>query len=118
MAWIESHQELGRHPKLLRMSQQLRINKAQAVGHLHFLWWWTLDFSPLKGDLSAFTPAEISAASEWPGEPEKFMATLKDVGWIDKDGCVHDWGKYSGKWAEKRDADRKRKSRERKAVSS
>src|SRR5512141_1120985 len=97
MAWIESHQSLGRHPKLLRLSMELRIHKAQAVGHLKYLWWWSLDYAP-TGDLSAFTSAEISAAAEWPGDPVKFHEVLKMIGWIDPSNCLHDWEEYSGSY--------------------
>lgn len=95
MAWIESHQNLGRHPKLLRLAAKLRINKAQSIGHLQYLWWWALDFSP-TGELSAFTPAEISAASEWTGDSELFYSALKETGWLDPDGKLHDWDHYAG----------------------
>lgn len=108
MAWLESHQSLGRHPKLFRLSSQLRIHKAQAVGHLQYLWWWALDFAP-TGNLSAFTPAEISAGAEWPGEPGPFQQALKDCQWIDKNGMIHDWFDYAGKLIESREKDRDRK---------
>lgn len=97
MAWIESHQELGQHWKLLRLASELRVHKAQALGHLQYLWWWALDYAR-KGDLSAFTSAEISAAAEWPGESDKFHESLKKVGWLDPEGTIHDWKEYSGAW--------------------
>ena len=97
MAWIESHQALGRHPKLLRLAAQLRIHKAQAVGHLKYLWWWALDYAP-KGNLSAFASAEISAAAEWHGDPEVFVETLKETGWLEANGEIHDWSHYAGPW--------------------
>ncbi len=107
VAWIESHQSLGRHPKVFKLASRLRINKAQAIGHLQYLWWWALDFAP-TGNLSAFTPAEISAGAEWPGEPGPFHDALKD-GWLDDDGTLHNWGDYAGKLIEKRELDRDRK---------
>lgn len=97
MAWIESHQSLGRHPKLLRLASELRIHKAQAVGHLKYLWWWALDYAPM-GDLSAFASAEISSAAEWPGNVNSFHVALKKTGWLDDDGKIHDWDQYAGPW--------------------
>ncbi len=97
MAWIESHQSLGRHPKLFRLASKLRINKAQAIGHLQYLWWWALDFAP-TGNLSAFTSAEISAGAEWPGEPGPFHEALCDCVWIDPDGMIHDWLRISRRY--------------------
>jgi hypothetical protein len=108
MAWIESHQALGRHPKLLRLAGQLRIHRAQALGHLHFLWWWALDYAPY-GDVSALTSAEIAAAAEWPGDVTQFDKSLRESGWIDDNGHLHDWMEYAGKLVERRQADRDRK---------
>ena len=108
MAWIESHQALGRHPKLLRLAGQLRVHRAQALGHLHFLWWWALDYAPY-GDVSALTSAEIAAASEWPGDVAQFDKSLRETGWINKNGQLHDWMDYAGKLVERRQADRERK---------
>lgn len=112
MAWIESHQTLGRHPKLMRLAGKLRIHRAQAIGHLQYLWWWALDYAP-TGDISALAPAEISAASEWQGEPSLFQKSLIECGWLDSDGHIHDWMEYAGRLVEerKRDAERKRMSR-------
>lgn len=110
--WIESHQALGRHPKLLRLAGKLRVHKATAIGHLQYLWWWALDYAP-TGNLSAFTPAEISAGAEWPGEPGPFHEALCECGWIDHDGQIHDWDDYGGKYFLIREKDRDRKRAER-----
>jgi hypothetical protein len=107
-AWIESHQSLGRHPKLFRLAGKLRVHKAQAIGHLQYLWWWALDFAP-NGNLSAFTPAEISAGAEWPGEPGLFHVAMCESGWIDGDGMIHDWWEYAGRLIAAKEKDRLRK---------
>lgn len=107
MAWIESHQQLARHPKLIRLAGVLRIHKAQAIGHLHLLWWWTLDYAP-NGDVSVFTSYELAAAAEWAGKPEGFHEALKATGWIDDDNRIHDWHDYAGKLVEERARERER----------
>lgn len=112
--WLEVHQSLQRHPKLLRLSAKLRIHKAQSAGHLLFLWLWTLDYAP-TGDLSAFGPAEISAAAECSFDAELFVQALRETGWIDEDGKLHDWHEYAGKLLDKREADRERKAAERRS---
>lgn len=94
MAWIESHQQLARHPKMIRLSVLLKIPKAQAIGHLHLLWWWTLDFAP-SGDLSAFSSCEICGAAEWTGSSEGFVKAIKETGWIEESGKIHDWDEYT-----------------------
>jgi hypothetical protein len=106
MAWIESHQTLRNHPKISRFAKTLKINKAQAIGHLHLLWWWTLDYSP-KGDLSAFTSCEICGAAEWQGDEDGFVSALRDAGWLEKDGKLHDWSDYGGKCFKARERQRR-----------
>lgn len=96
MAWIESHQSLARHPKLLRLARLLKVNKAQAIGHLHLLWWWTLDYAP-DGDVSAFSSCELGAAAEWPRKADDFVAALREAGWVDADNRIHDWQEYAGR---------------------
>ena len=112
MAWIQSHQSLARHPKMLRLASLAGINAAQAIGHLHYLWWWTLEYAP-DGDLSRFDAHEIAVASEWLGDPNQWLAALRDCGWIDPDGHVHDWDDYAGKLAKDRARERERKRAER-----
>lgn len=109
MAWIESHQTLGNHPKLIRLAATLKIQKAQAVGHLHYLWWWALDYAP-SGDLAKITHHEIADASKWDGDPKAFQDALMKCGWLEEDFKLHDWYEYAGRLidARKRDAKRKR----------
>lgn len=107
MAWIELHQTLPRHPKLIRLAAKLRIPRAQAAGHLTFLWLWTLDYAP-TGDLSAFGPAEISAAADFSGDPEAFAAALRETEWMDRDGHVHDWEEYAGRLVSARERNKAR----------
>lgn len=96
MAWIELHQTLPRHPKLIRLANRLRVPRAQVAGHLTFLWLWTLDYAP-SGDLSAFGPAEISAAADFGGDAELFAKALIETGWLDEGLQVHDWHEYAGR---------------------
>jgi hypothetical protein len=115
MAWIESHQSLGTHIKLRRLARTLGILKPQAVGHLYYLWWWALDGAP-SGDVSALSAAELAEVSEWPGDPEAFLAALRDCGWLDPDGRIHDWEQYVGRILSFRENNRKRQRRRRKAL--
>ncbi len=112
MAWIESHQSLVRHPKLLRLARMLDIPKAQAIGHLHLLWWWVLDYAP-DGDVSAFNAGELEAAAEWAGDAGRFRAALEETGWLDADGRIHDWQDYAGRIVGLRAANRERQHRHR-----
>ena len=106
MAWIESHQELGRHPKLLRLADRLGISKANAVGHLHYLWWWAMDFA-LEGNLTRFEPREIAEGCQWEGNAAEFIDALVEVGFLDRESetndtpaslWLHDWEEYTSKF--------------------
>ena len=110
MAWIESHQEMARHPKTRRVAVRLGISKAAVIGHLHLLWWWTLDFAP-DGDLSGFEAEEIASVAEWEGDAEQFLQALLDTGWLDEGRRVHNWGDYAGRIVNLREDNRERQRR-------
>lgn len=106
MAWIESHQELRHHYKTKRLARELNVTVAAAVGHLHFLWWWAIDFAP-DGDLTKFDDYEIADAIGYEGEePFKAKAALISAGFLDSksDGTItiHDWYEYAGRTLLKR----------------
>lgn len=122
MAWIESHQELRRHPKTKRLARLLGIPIPQAIGHLHCLWWWALDYAE-DGYLDKFDAFDIAEAAMYEGDADGFLAALincgpkDDPGFVDADTLqLHDWDEYAGRLIEKRaaNAERARKSRERK----
>lgn len=64
MAWIESHQSLLTHRKLLHLARELGIQKYQAVGHLESLWWWAID-NATDGSLDGTYAYDIAAAAGW-----------------------------------------------------
>jgi len=125
MAWIESHQELRNHPKTKKAARLLKINEAQVIGHLHFLWWWAIDHAP-DGDLSDYDFEEIIDAAGWTGKQDWITAML-ECGKTDAPGflehttdgnlVIHDWWQYAGKLITKREqnAERVRNYRERNA---
>ena len=95
MAWIESHQELGRHPKTRRLMRQLGVSLPTAIGHLHCLWWWALDFAQ-EGEITKYDAEAIADAALWDGEPQMFLDAEKEIarleglyeGILDVDGAV------------------------------
>ena len=118
MAWIESHQELRHHYKTKRLARELKVTVAAAIGHLHCLWWWAIDFAP-DGDLSKFDDYEIADAIGYEGkDPAKAKAALISSGFLDNnsDGAItiHDWYDYSGQLGDKR-IESRIKERDRKA---
>ncbi|ALS27166.1 DnaD domain-containing protein [Paenibacillus sp. 32O-W] len=122
MAWIESHQELARHPKTKRFARLIGVSLPAAVGHLHFFWWWAMDYAQ-DGDLSRYDEYDIADACGWDGDEKQIVNALIEAGFIDEeeDGLViHDWFEYAGRLIEKREqnAERKRRSRAKMKVDS
>lgn len=99
MAYVESHQQIGRHPKTRRAARLLGVSVPTIIGHLHLFWHWCLDYAK-DGDLTHADAADIADAALWDGEPDDLFGALLQSGFIDEhDGrlYVHDWGEYGGK---------------------
>ncbi|MEO7002818.1 MAG: hypothetical protein ABI068_13460, partial [Ktedonobacterales bacterium] len=104
MAWIESHQELGRHPKTRKLARQLEVSLPAVVGHLHYLWWWAMDFAD-DGMLGRYDVEEIADAALYEGDAHLFVERLISCGFLDdfgagdgsRDWRLHDWDEYAGK---------------------
>lgn len=110
MAWIESHQDLGHHPKLKKLCRVLNISQPQAVGHLQYFWWWSVDYCE-DGDLSRFDALDIAIGAMWEGDPQEFLNALVLCGWIDSDHerrTIHDWDEYIGRLIDRRAANAER----------
>jgi hypothetical protein len=106
MAWIESHQSLATHRKLYKLSSILGIGRPQAVGHLHFLWWWALD-NASNGNLQEIPGSVVEDVVGWAGEPLKFYNALIESEWIDSDTLtLHNWQNYAGKLISRRENDK------------
>ncbi|MDI3298358.1 MAG: hypothetical protein QJR08_04220 [Bacillota bacterium] len=111
MAWIESHQELRKHPKTIKLAKLLGITTAEALGRLHMLWWWAVDYAP-DGDLTRFDPVDIAIGMEWEGDPDQLIQALLECGHGDHAGflertadgrlLIHDWDDYAGRLIERR----------------
>lgn len=105
MAWIESHQSLATHRKLLKLCALLSARKPTVIGHLHLLWWWCLDNAP-SGDLTDIDSHIIADVMCWELDPDKLVSFLVEAGWLDdKNGklTVHDWHDFAGKLMDRRE---------------
>lgn len=115
--WIQSHQELSNHPKLRRLRRQLALNKQEAIGYLHLLWWWGMDYAPHGTIIPPYDVDDIADAAEWDGNATAFVDALIDSGFLDREESgrisFHDWAEYGGKLQAKRDAERARKAKAR-----
>lgn len=135
MAYIESHQALGDHPKVKRGAEMLGISEARMVGHLHYLWWWALDYAP-DGSLAGLRDAEIARAARYPTGPidkrqlamwdaeppkdqgEAFVRALVECsprpgrpGFLERTDAglvLHDWNDFTGAVADFREITRKK----------
>ena len=87
----------------------LKIGLPQAVGHLHFLWWWTLEYAQ-NGKLSAFSHDEIAIAAKWENDPAEFISALISCNFLDDNPMqIHDWYDFAGKLVVRRMSDARRK---------
>jgi len=97
MAWIESHQDLEDHPKLLLLCQKTGWNLDEAIGKLHRLWWWTLKYAE-DGDLSKYDVSQFLDRLNPKISPKELFEVLKELDFIEKDGKIHDWLDYAGRY--------------------
>ena len=119
-AWLKSHQALRYHPKKDRLAELLfngttpnDVADMAAVGLLHHLWWWALDYAQ-DGDLSKFSDRQIARACGWHGDATVLIGALVESGFVEKKPRrIHDWQQYGGAilTAKEQDAERKRAGR-------
>lgn len=94
--WIESHVDLGDHPKVHLLSRTLSVPYPYAIGTLHCLWWYAMRFAWRDGDLSKYGDDAIEGACKWSGERGTLIKALRDCGFIDG-SKVHDWIDFAGR---------------------
>ena len=97
MPWIESHQKLEKHPKLLELCSKTGWNKDETIGKLHRLWWWVLDYAE-DGILTRFTPEQCLSEINGKIPPKDLLQVLIDTNFVDKDLKIHDWWDYAGRY--------------------
>lgn len=93
MAWIRSEKAILNHPKTLMLSSILKVDIETAIGRLHMLWWWCLDYA-LDGDLSKHSAKVIESSCRIP------LKVLKKSGFVDETPFVriHDWWDNQGNY--------------------
>lgn len=97
MAWIESHQNLEDHPKIMLLCSKTGWNVDEAIGKLQRLWWWALKYAE-DGDLSKYDPSQFLVRLDSKIDPKLLFEILKEVNFIEKNGLIHDWLDYSGRY--------------------
>ena len=103
MAWIESHQALEKHPKVLRLSRAASWSVPEAIGKLHIFWWWCLDYAT-DGRLGKHGDEVIANVFGVTTDCDKFVALLNEIGFVDSEPeiRVHDWWDYAGRFLQVR----------------
>jgi len=105
MAWIEVHQSLPRHPKLLHLARGLNENRLTTTTRLLLLWLWALDVTN-DGVLRDVAAEDIAAVMEWHKPADKLCDLLVATGWLDVSSeanyVIHNWQDYMGKLQAKR----------------
>lgn len=100
MAWIESHQALERHPKVLFLKELQGWSLDETIGKLHRFWWWCLDFAP-DGNLEKYGHVVLADSVGVPSEmASTFVTNMVKARWLDSDPYfrVHDWWDYAGRF--------------------
>jgi hypothetical protein len=110
--WIESHRGLKDHPKTVMLTAAWNDRKPCVLGHLHELWWWTLEYAPDGIIRPSFVP-QVIAACEWHGKGDRFWSGLVESGFLEvqTDGSytVHDWDEYAVRRIQRYEKDNQRK---------
>lgn len=108
MAWIQVHQQLKDHRKLLAAADELEIEPPHMLGLLTSFWLWALDNAP-SGSLEGISNRNIARAAQWNKEPDAFVEAMKSAGFLDitEYGTleIHDWYEYAGKLIDQREAE-------------
>lgn len=136
MDWIKSYKRLEKSGKLIFVAKKLMINRYQAIGHLHSLWWWASENAE-DGNITKFPKSIIGSVSGWdehirekeqerqmlermidedylPEVPlsETFLDVLVECGFVDetKEGrFIHNWETHYGEYFAEKDQIEKRR---------
>ena len=120
MAWIQVHQQLKDHRKLLTAADELGIEPPHMLGLLISFWLWALDNAP-SGSLNGIGNRMMARAAQWSGDPDAFVDALTFSGLLKStpDGLeIHDWYEYTGKLLDRRESEKNRSRRRRAAAAS
>ena len=104
MAYIEAHQSLRDHRKILTLAAALDMPEPHVAGHCLYLWLWSLDNAP-----EGILPSRriVARAAGWTGDPNVFVDAMLDANLLDvnEEGqlLIHDWMDYAGLLIERRE---------------
>lgn len=105
MAWIELHDTLPDHGKVLSVAEALKMDKDLVVGKLVRLWTWALN----NRENGVFKEQDISTIAEvmrFRGKPQRLVDALVSARLLDIVGdtyIIHDWEERVGMLLAKRE---------------
>lgn len=108
MAWIELHDNLPDHDKVLAVSEALNMDKDLVVGKLVRLWTWAVN----NREDGAFKARDISTIAEvmrFKGKPQRLVDALVGARLLDRVGdtyVIHGWDERVGMLLAKRETAR------------
>lgn len=123
MAWVEIHDNLPDHHKVIDLSGLLKVDKDAVVGKLIRLWTWALNCRE-DGFIRTKDAPTLADVMRLKGRPERIIKAMVDVQLLDPvDGGwrIHDWEEHVEMLRAKREqrrkqtAERVRRYRENKA---
>lgn len=126
MAWIELHDTLPDHKKVIQAADELKMDKDMLVGKLVRLWTWAVN----NRENGAFTAREVKTIAEvmrFRGKVQRLIGALVSAGLLDEAQetyTIHDWHERVGMLMAKRETqraqarERKRRQRARQKESS
>lgn len=94
MAWIELHDSVWEHHRIIKLADSLDLDLVDVVGHMVSLWHFTLRNAVDSGDLSAWGDSGIERGSRWSGEKGKFVKAVRDCGLLEG-SKIHDWHDFT-----------------------
>ena len=109
MAWIEAHDTLPDHPKVLRAAKALRLDSDALVGKLLRLWTWALS-NREDGVLSDLDAGVLHRIMNYSGKADKLLTALTEVRLLDAlpdvRYAIHYWDEHVAMLMEQRDRKR------------
>ena len=103
--WQKTDPHLRSHPTFLKFRSRLGVSPVIAHGVLAGLWSFAFDFAH-DGDVTRFTPEELSLGVGWDGDAQALVDALS-VGFV-VDGIIHDWHEWGGALFSTRKSDAER----------
>lgn len=110
MAWIEVHDTLPDHPKVLRAAKALKLDSDALVGKLVRLWVWALG-NREDGVLNDLDADRLDVIMQYKGKASALLETLVTNRLLDalpdEHYMIHDWDEHVMMLRDKREEKRK-----------